>query len=656
MAKKTKTKEDVEVKDKDHHFDKGIEDALANRVVSEEYQTALTNAAQGNTEYQSYLDMLSCERTQKNYDWRSDVTTAKFTALHLQSQGQAATQNFSTRDFVDVYIGDSKVIPAAKAEKKLINNTFNARELFYYQKLLRATSMKDLDGACYARCWWEQKTERGIVGTATEEVESEEIDIHGRPLVDREFQIPAIDFRDVPVEGDIPVIDRFNFDIISRDDIFTSSEYTYSLQQKRWVIIRYPATLTWMADLQREMGFFNLDVLANSFQTGEDKGSGTHTSEYGIEKGEEASSTPFKEWLIVERYGDDWAIVKEDKDGNETVEPGIDENGNVLEGAVRLSIISAFAISGGHKILVRYQQNPYRSAKGHSFIPLIRGLAYVHPSKDDGMGDGKCSQELQFAIDDTVNISNDAVMISTLKTFVARKGAIEGNDTVYMEPEHIITMEDVNDITTLDMNANIGEAMNQAQYLGAQMEQVQAVDPNSSSPVQTATAEARDEGRTSTRNRYKELTFTYTYMSEMYWMASQMSAQFATFQTLEELLGDLIDDFDPTLNYAYKSITSAVETEHGKAAKIRTILQQMQITAGIENEKTPLVINKMNAMIFDLLGAEFDDIRAILLNEGQGGGGEVGSVAGPQAGAPTQNQLGFEQSSLEQNTREGAGI
>lgn len=657
MAKRKPIKKE-EVKPTDHKFDIAIETALADRVVGQEYQTAQVNAQQGNNDYQSYLDMLSCERTEKNYDWRSDVTTGKFTALYLQGQGQSATQNFSTRDFVEVYIGDSNVIAAAKAEKKLINNTFNQRDLFYYPKLLRATGMKDLDGSCYLRCWWEQKTERGIIGTVTEEVDSEIIDIHGDPLEDADNQIPALEFQDVDVEGDIPIVDKFNFDIISRDDIFSSPEYTYSLQQKRWNIIRYNATLTWLLQHREEMGFFNLDVLANTRIEGTDRGEGTHTSDHGIPKGQEATATPIKEWLIVERYGDDFAIITEDKDGNETgIEPGTDALGEPLQGAVRMSIISAFAVSGGHKILVRFQQNPYRSARGESYIPLIRGLCYVHPSKDDGMGDGKCSRELQIAIDDTVNASNDAVMLSVMKTFVARKGAVESNDTIFIEPEHVITLENPQqDLDTLDIQANVGEAMGQARFHGDSMEQVQAVDPTSVAPVQSATAEARDEARTTTRNRFKELTFTYTMMSELYWMASQMHAQFATLQTMQERLGDLLEDFDPTQDYAYKSITSAIETEHGKNAKIRTLLQQLQVSASIENPNTPLVVNKINAMIFDLLGAEYDDIKDVLLDESVGGGGSVGSLPNAQPLTPTSNQQGLEQTNLEQNVRESAGV
>ena len=116
MAKR-KPKEEIVIKPSNHRFDESIENALADRIVSHEYQTAQTNAESGNADYQSYLDMLSCERTRKNYDWRSDVTTAKFTALHLQSQGLAAVQNFSTRDFVEVYIGDSKAIPAQRLKR-----------------------------------------------------------------------------------------------------------------------------------------------------------------------------------------------------------------------------------------------------------------------------------------------------------------------------------------------------------------------------------------------------------------------------------------------------------------------------------------------------------------------------------------------------------
>lgn len=631
-----------------HRFNENIENALANRIVSYEYATAVKNQSTASQEYEECLNMLSCERVDKKYDWNSDITTAKFTSLYLQGQGQSAAANFSTRDFVDVYIGRGESVPAANAEKRLINNTLNQRHLFYYHKLLRALGMKDLDGACYLRCWWEQKTVPGIVGTRIEEVESEEFDINGEPLFDRTLQIPQANFREIPVEGDVPVIDRFNFDVIDPRDIFKSSKYTYSLQDKIWTILRYSASIAWLEDHAEEMGFFNLDLLKNAHNTGDLRGKGTHTDNYGIPAGKESDRTPIKEWLIIERYGDDYALITD-----KGVEPGIDNNGNIVENAEKLSIISAFAVSNsGDKVLIRFQQNPYRSARGEPYIPLIRGLCYIHPSKDDGMGDGKCSRELQIAIDDTVNISNDAVMLSTMKTFIGRKSELESNDSIYMEPEHIIGLEDVNSIKVLDMNANIGEAMSQARFLSQAMEQVQAIDPLNQGPVQSATAEAREDKLTSTRNRFKELTSTNTMLSELYWMISQMSAQFAYKETLIELMGeDMLNDFNPTLEYSYKAVTSAIETEHSKNAKIRTLLEQLRVTASIENPKTPLVVNELNIMILELLGAEYDRIKNIYLDEGVGGGGEVGNLEGSQPLLNATNQTGLPQSDIEQFAR-----
>ena len=657
MAKNKKAKEENDVKPSDHKFDISIENALANRVVLNEYQVAETNAEQANNDYQSYIDMLSCERTEKNYDWRSDVSVPEFTTLHLIQQGLSATQNFSTRDFTEVYIGDSEVVPAAEAEKRLINNTLNLRELYYYQKLLRATSAKDLDGATYFRCWWEQKVIPGIIGTEVEQRESETVDIHGDPLIDRATQIPGLEFAEVPVEGEVPVIDRFNFDVIDRRDIFTSGEYTYSLQQNKWVIIRYNATLPWMVDRQEEMGYFNLDVLRNAPIKGDERGKGTHTDYYGTPAGQESDKSPIKDWLIVERYGDDWVTILKDKDGEAIgIEPGINKDGEQVEGAVLVSVISAFAISGGNKILIRVQQNPYRSAKGETYIPLIRGLAYVHPTKADGMGDDKCSRELQIAIDDTVNVSNDRVMLGTLNTFIGRKGAIESNDTIFMEPEHVITVEDpVNDIRELKISSDVGGAMSQAQFFSGKMQQLQAVDPTSVSPVQTATAEARDQARTTTRNQYKELSLSNTLLNEFYWMISQMHWQFATEQTLIERIGaDRVQDYDPSKAYAYKPITSAIETEHGKAAKNRILLQTMQIVGSIENRNTPAVINDIVMAISTLNGAEFESLGKRLLDESQGGGGGKGDLEAVGQGIPTQNQEGLSQSDLEQSSRENS--
>jgi len=641
----------------DHKFDKGVEAALATRIVDNEYGTAEGNNQLANDDYESYLNLLNCERSEKKYSWLSNISVPEFTSLHLMSQGLSATQNFSTRDFTEVYIGDKNSVPAARAEKKLINSTLNQRELFYYQKLMRANSAKDMDGVAYFRCWWEQKLKPGIVGTETQ-MEEADVDIFGNPMIDRAVQTPDVNFVEVPVEGEVVEFDRFNFDVIDRRDIFTSSEYTYSLQQKKWVIIRYTATISWLENHATEMGYFNLELLRNADIRGDTKGKGTHSDDYGIPKGDDSIMTPVKDWLIVERYGEDWVIVETDESGIESIEPGIDTNGNVLEGAELRNITSAFAISGSHKILVRFQLGKYMSATGMPYIPLIRGICYVHPSKDDGMGDGKCSKELQIALDDTINISNDRVMLSTLMTFIGRKGAIEDNDSIYMEPEHIIKVEDVNeDLKELKITDNIAGAMTQAGFMVSKMQQLQAVDPTASAPipVQTATAEARAEARTNIRNQYKELTFENTFFTEFYWMISQMTWQFAREETLIKHLGELAQDYDPSLSYSYTPITEAIETEHGKRTKINAYLQQLQILANVPNPNTAKLINDIYVNINKLMGAEFEVLSDRLLDESVPITQSQGDVAGQQPLVPTSNEQGFDQSSSEQFARQAQG-
>ena len=37
--------------------------------------------------------------------------------------------------------------------------------------------------------------------------------------------------------------DHFNFDVVDPRDVFTDTSYTYSLQEKKWVILRFNSTI-----------------------------------------------------------------------------------------------------------------------------------------------------------------------------------------------------------------------------------------------------------------------------------------------------------------------------------------------------------------------------------------------------------------------------
>ncbi len=46
---------------------------LASTIVHDEYVVGQSNNSIPDGDYLSYLDMFDCERTEKNYDWMSDV-------------------------------------------------------------------------------------------------------------------------------------------------------------------------------------------------------------------------------------------------------------------------------------------------------------------------------------------------------------------------------------------------------------------------------------------------------------------------------------------------------------------------------------------------------------------------------------------------------
>jgi hypothetical protein len=638
-----------------HEYDRKIEQVLINRVIDNEYRQAESNNVAQSNDYSSYLTMLNCERDAKKYKWLSDVSTCEFTSLHLTSQSQQASQNFSTRDFVNVYIGNPEHVDNAKAIKACIDSTLNRYDLFYFQKIMRAVSMKDLGGVVYARCWWEQKTRIDKIGTMQKIVQSDR-DIFGNEIINPELQTPDIDFMEADINGEIIERDRFNFDILDPRDVFASSEYTYTIQEKEWVIIRYNTTLDWMSQHQDDFEFINLEVLKNIHLERDEKGKGTHSDYYGIPKAQDSSKKPVKNWLIVERYGKDW--VEENEDG--TIKPGYDEHGNITKNAKLRYVIMGFAVNSSHRVLVRHHLNKLKDARGFPYLPLIRGLCYVHPSKDDGIGDGKGARELQTALDDTINISNDRVTLATIVQWIGKKYSVEENDTIYTEPGHVMKLEDVNDLVPVQISSDISGALNQAGYFEQKMQQLQAIDPGAMGrlPIhsgETATAVARAEGRTNTRNQYKELSFANTFLSELYRMIVQMTYQFAKVETAFELMGEKARYFDPTLEYSYRPITEAIETEHGKRAKTEIWLRLAQILASGTNRNVPAILNQIYTNIVKLQGAEFESITA-LLDESQPfieqQQGSIAAGGGAGGGLPASNQSGLAQSTIEQGARQ----
>ena len=627
-------------------------------LIKKEYDTAKSNQGGDNADFEAVIDLLECKRTEKNYEWLSDVFFPKYPAMVLTESSQWANQYFASRDYVDVYLEGDGPDDQAKCAlvKKLLNKTLNRRGLYHYQKYMRARTINSTAGVTYAVCGWDQVLQETVVGTR-------KVPDGGSRMLPTGIEIPT--FRDEDVTEDQPLKDCFEYDVLDPRNVFTDNTYCYSVQDKEWIILRSEESYETLKLNEKTHGYFNLnkvkDILDGKSIGETDMSKETYNKEDQKAKVAEPVSR-FGDTLT--RYGKMWAVVKtRDEYGNPTaVDYGYDDLKGKKENAEIVEGISAVFLHGSQSILIRFQATPFIDSTGNPFRPIIRGLCYIHPTKDVGMSDGKYARESQVALNDTINISNDRVKLATLPVFVGDKYACEDNDDIYMEPEHIIPLEGGPDkLRELAVRDNIGGAMQQAQMFISGMQEVMAVFPTTMGEVgqasTTATAVAGADTRSNLRANYKALTFEYTFLTDLYWMILQTSYRFMHPMTALKLLGkEGVMLYDPSCDYTYQPVSSNIEQEHGKIRKMTILDQMMGRVANIPNPKTPMLINKLMVKFFDLLGAEYQDIKDSLLDEGPAGQQAAVGIA-PQdtaAGSPgdmASNQMGIPASSPEMMAR-----
>jgi hypothetical protein len=636
-----------------------IEGIIAKQIKSE-FDTENANQGQDNADFEAIIDLLECKRTEKNYDWMSDNFYPEYPAIILTESSQWASQYFSSREYVDVYLeGDGENDKEkCKLVKKLINKTLNRIGLYHYNKYMRARTINSTAGYVYAICGWEQVLQETVTGY--KRVPTGEIQVLENGLYN-----PI--FKNEEIKEDIPLKDHFEYDVIDPRNVATSNNYCYSVQEKEWVSFRSEESYETLKSNEKSHGYINLDKIKEILK--KSSINETETSKESYNKDAQASkpSKPvIKVGDVITRYGKMWAVViNRDEVGNPTkVEYGYDELGIIKDKAELVECISTVFIYGSNPILIRFQPTPFIDSIGNPYKPIIRGLCYIHPTKDTGMSDGKYSRELQVAINDTINISNDRVKLATLPTFIGDKYACEDNDQIYMEPEHIIPMEGGTDkLKELQIRDNIGGAMQQTNLLIQGLHNVNAVFPpqmgDTGLASTTATAIAGADSSSNKRSNYKSLTFEHTFLCPLHWMILQMSFRFMHPQTALKLLGEEgVMLFDPNGDYTYQPVTSNIEQEHGKAKKLGIIDQMLGRLVNVPNPKTPMLINKLMSMAFGLLGADYQDFESALLDEGKAGQqaamGKQGQEQPSSQGMPTDmtsNQNGIPVSSPEEMVR-----
>ena len=636
-----------------------IQNILTDQVINGEVLVSETNQQFSNDDYEDMISLLDAERQEKNYDWQSDIRIPEFASHVLTQSSIDVSQYFQTRDFVEVYLQDESDEAKASSDsaKELINRTLNQKHLYHYLKFLRGKSINNVVGRVYAKCWWEQKTVREVVGNEIQ-FEDLDVDVDGNPLVS-EGQVPAQRGVEVPIEDDVPVIDRFNYDVWDQRNVFTDNSYVYSLQDKQFVTFRSEMILSEIRQVEELNEYFNLDEL--------EKIQPPHKTEFAMEAADKYISTDpvtsavEKPYDIYERYGKFWILP--DKTGENSI--GLDFEGKPLKNANLEEALITVAVSGSKKVLIGFKPTPFIDALGFAYRPIIRGLCYIHLTEDGGLGDGKYVRELQIGIDDTFNVSQDRVMLATLPTFAVNKNSNDDNSSLYFEPGHAMEFNDPQkDVKEFEISDNITGALAQIGMLTAKMQQVDSIQPPSMGDAgaasTTATAFAGASAATGERSNYKSLTFENTFLIDLYWMIQQMTFAYAKNDTGFELMGEKVFDFDPSKPYFYKPVSQSIEPEYSKIAKRKewtTLLGYVIQLVGVH----PGAVKMVNTIVGEyakLMGDEQAQIAELLLDEnapvtpqgGQGGGVPAGQ------GALVSNQSEIPISGPEQATRGIANI
>lgn len=635
-----------------------IEGHVSSNIVNR-FRIGRQNQKEEDDSFEAVLDMLECQRTEKDYDWMSDVFIPEYPSIFLTESSMWVNQYFQNRAFVDVYLegDDREDMEKAQIAKRVINRTLNNRKVHHYQKYVRARSINSARGCVYVIGMWKRREREEVVGyrPVLEDYYNEEGQIATRVIQD-------------PVRGQVVVEDYFNYEVVDPRNVATDNRYCYSMQEKDWVIIRSEVSYEQLKSCEEENGYINLDDVKGMVAS-----ETTETRRETLDKDEPDKTTKDKKPQIqyFDKYlqmGKEWAIVlKRDEDGHPmAAKPGILPDGKINPKAELVEIISEVVTNGAKKVLVRFQPNPFRTNTGEVYRPIIRGLCYIHPTKDVGMSDGKYGRELQVALNDTVNMSNDRTKLATIPTFKGRRDVIDDNDQIYIEPEHVIPLNDPeHDLVEVNIKDNVNGAMNQAMLFIEKMQQVASVYPSTMgrlpAPSTTATAIQATENRSDTRSNYKSLTFEYTFLCEFYWMILQMTWQFMHPDTARKMMGEKAYLFDPDLDYTYKPVSSNIEMEYNKDRKVQRWDQILGRIASVPSPLTPMLIAYIVGKQCELLGEEYQTVAALLeayantpLQQQGRGEGEVGGEGNPVPDARpplTQNEEGMPVGPAERYTR-----
>lgn len=604
--------------EKKHMFDEGVESILCKQVYDLEVTQSRSNTQQLNDDFDKFVGMLDGQRHEKGYDWQSDIHIPEFTTQINTQLMNDAGEYFVSLDFAEVYLQDKKPesLAAAKAAKEVINKTLNQRHLRFFPKYMRARSINYHNGSVVFYAWWDAKK------------------------------------------------DKFNFDVVDPRNVFFDNTYTYSLQEKSWIILRCERSLSQLKAEARAQGYFNLDLLEDENEAIGSPQDDTEAARDTYNKDDGFTNVRLPKDAMVDvykRYGTMWCLTDGvDEDGFPiNVRPAVMSDGKISDEAELIECVLTIADKKNKRTLIGFHATPYIDAEGEPYKPFCRGLCYIHPLRDRGLGDAEVVYDLQVAVDDVFNMAQDRSRLSLMPMFWGNKNALDDMDTVFFSPGNIIHTDDPKGLNQLIIDGNVAPAVNQNNWLTSKMNQSMAIYPNIMGDVgaasTTATAIGSADQRSDQRTHGKSLIFEHTALTELFWMILQMTHRFAGEETAFKLLGDMVYDFNPNLDYIYKPVSQAIESEYSKATKLKVYQGMLQVAAMSQNPKAAAVYNQITAEMFQLLGKETEQFADALMDESapmqESATGSPPGMGGATGAIPASNQTGMPQSMPEMAAR-----
>jgi len=641
------------------------QELVANIIVNSEYKADQSNMEKEHKDMDAILDMLVCDRSEKDYDWQSDIFIPDFPAIHLTQIGELVSQYFGRWEKVDCVppTNDPMDVLKGKAAKDFLNYHLNARYMHYLPKFIRQTSLARLFGWCVIKLHYESDIEMKEEQTGVRDVpRGTGVDIYGTQLEESPYP-ERMTMTQEPIMEQRKIInkDRPNFEVWPNHNVFMDNKYVYSLQDKDHVIFRDEVKLSKLREESKYSQYMNLDLLKQDVETDAENATYNKKSKAG-EKYDRIIQKFDPDIERLERWGKWPVIVTEDQ----KFVSGIDEDGNIFPDAQLVETIITVANFKTKKHIIRFQPN-IPELGGYGFRPIIRFMCYIHPTKDRGMGEGMYARELQKAINDTFNMNNDRTRMATFPTIKKRKYALVDNDTLQFGPEHVMELENMDDVDIIQITDNIQGGLIQQDMLFNKMQQILAKytmdlgsPPGKGQPVTTTMLA---EQKSNIRDTLVNLTLEHTGLGEFYDMMLKMAGMFMQPETLQSILGDMTMFFDPNVEYNFVPVSTAILTEHAKESKIQIWDQILGRIVSIPNPRTFALVNLIMKEILELAGKEYSHYGDFLLDENapnpellkilltgqqaqQGGKGQP-----KKQQAKPQNQYGNEQTFLEQQAR-----